>query len=83
MSLKIGDGIVENYVSGMNRCMIDESFGPKDETGAVFWVILNAHGDVNLPCTEEEFQMRKGRLQFDAVVISSNLLSSRDILNPF
>ena len=60
MSLKIGDGIIENYIPEMNECAVDESFEPKDETGIVFWMTLTVHGDVNLPSAEEELQVWKG-----------------------
>jgi hypothetical protein len=49
VGLKIGDGIIDNCIPGVNGCTIDGSFGPKGESGAVFWVILSAHRDINLP----------------------------------
>ena len=66
MGLKIGDGIIENCVPGMNECAVDEPLRPKDEAGAVFWVILSAHRYINFPSAEEELQVWKGRLQFGA-----------------
>lgn len=59
---EIGVGIVENCIPGMNGCTIEESFGLKGEAGAIFRAILNEHGNVNLPCTEEELQVWKCRL---------------------
>ena len=66
MGLKIGDGIVEDCIPGVNGCMVDKSFNPKGEAKAIFRVVLGSHGDVNLPSTEEELQTCKDCLQFGA-----------------
>ena len=66
----------------MNECAIDESFGPKDETEAMFWMMLNAHSDVACPAPRKSCMFGKDDCSLMRVVISSNLLPSRDMRNP-
>lgn len=57
---KISDGIVENCIPGMDWCAVNKSFSPRGSARDIFRVVLSAHGDVNLPSTEEELQIWKG-----------------------
>ena len=64
MGLEVGNSIIKNRVPRMNRCTVNESFRPEGNAGAMFWVILSADGNINLPSTEKELQVREGCLEF-------------------